>query len=441
MSSLFHKLYIATLICCLLFLAFIYGIVSAIFHLAPAPDIRIHAVNAYGHLAYLYEDLTDTKNQYTSTMWFEDASEPSGAIIHNATAMQPGLTLVSKNATAAVLMDSLGNIVHQWQCDFAEAFDEDDFAAFPQQPDMLHWHRTHLYPNGDLLANHDYVNHYPYGYGLVKLDKNSQVIWKYTGTAHHDFDFDDQGNIYTLVQEIGTTPIGNIQPPYIEDFAVVIDGVTGQEKRRFSIFRALKNSPYRSVFDRWQTTRHSEVTHTNAIRLIPPDWAAAAHIPRAKAGDLLISLRNPNALIIVDPIEQQVIWYGEGIWKQQHDPDFLPNGRVLLFDNQGLRGHPFGQSRVLEIDLFTHEIYWEYKGTSAEQIFDSWIRGAQQRLPNGNTLITESQRGRLLEVTPAGEIAWEYYNPDRAEYQGKPLRGMMTQAQRIPQDALSFLEN
>ena len=61
MPSFLHKAYIATLICCLLFLAFIYGIVSAIFHLAPAPDIRIHAVNAYGHLAYLYESLTDTK--------------------------------------------------------------------------------------------------------------------------------------------------------------------------------------------------------------------------------------------------------------------------------------------------------------------------------------------------------------------------------------------
>ena len=75
MPSLLHKAYIATLICCLLFLAFIYGVVSAIFHLAPAPDIRIHAVNAYGHLAYLYEDLTDTKNQFTSTMWFADASD------------------------------------------------------------------------------------------------------------------------------------------------------------------------------------------------------------------------------------------------------------------------------------------------------------------------------------------------------------------------------
>ena len=39
MLSFLHKAYIATLICCLLFLSFIYGIVSAIFHLAPTPDI------------------------------------------------------------------------------------------------------------------------------------------------------------------------------------------------------------------------------------------------------------------------------------------------------------------------------------------------------------------------------------------------------------------
>ena len=440
MARFLHKAYIAALVCGLVFLAFIYGAVSTIFNLAPVPDIRIHAVNAYGHLSHLYESLAGTRNQFTSSMWFEDAGAPSGAIVHDAAAMQPGLTLVSRNTTAAVLMDSFGNIVHQWRYDFSAVFDEDDFAVFPQQPDMLHWHRTHLYPNGDLLANHDYVNHYPYGYGLVRIDRSSQVIWKYTGTAHHDFDLDDQGNIHTLVQEIGTAPIGKIQPPYIEDFAVVVDAQTGKEMRRFSVFQALQNSPYRRVFDRWRTNRHGEVTHTNAIRLLPPEWAAAARIPRAKAGDLLISLRNPGALIIVDPVEQRVIWYGEGIWKRQHDPDPLPNGRVLLFDNQGVRG-PFGQSRVLEIDLFTHEVYWDYKGTGPGQIFDSGIRGAQQRLPNGNTLITESQRGRLIEVTPAGDIAWEYYNPDRAEYRGKRLRGMMTQARRIPRDALSFLDN
>ena len=54
-------------------------------------------------------------------------------------------------------------------------------------------------------------------------------------------------------------------------------------------------------------------------------------------------------------------------------------------------------------------------------------------------MITEWQGGRLLEVSRAGEIVWEYYNPDRAEYDGRALRGMMTQAQRIPEDAVHFL--
>lgn len=436
-----HKSYIATLLCCLLFLAYVYGVLSSIFHIPPADEMRLTAVNAFGHLIYLKESLTDSKNQYTSTMWFADASEPSGAIVHDAEAMQPGYTLVSKNKTAAVLIDLHGTILHEWKYDFAAVFDEQDFTVFPQQPDMLHWHRTWLYPNGDLLANHDYVNHYPYGYGLVKLDKHSNVIWKYTGTAHHDFDIDDQGNIYTLVQETGMEKIGNIAPPYIEDFAVVIDEATGREKRRFSLFKALKKSPYKHLFDEWTTTKHSEVTHTNAIRLVTDAFARNANIPRAKAGDLLISLRNPNAFIIVDPETETVLWYGEGIWKQQHDPDLLDNGRVVLFDNQGLAGSPYGQSRVLEVDLFTHEIYWEYKGTDEATYFDSWIRGAQHRLPNGNTLITESQGGRLLEVTREREIVWEYYNPDRTEYQGQTLRAMMTQAQRIPADAVSFLDH
>ena len=39
-------------------------------------------------------------------------------------------------------------------------------------------------------------------------------------------------------------------------------------------------------------------------------------------------------------------------------------------------------------------------------------RGAAQRLPNGNTLITESERGRVFEVTPQKEIVWEFWNPE-----------------------------
>src|SRR5258706_14516162 len=45
--------------------------------------------------------------------------------------------------------------------------------------------------------------------------------------------------------------------------------------------------------------------------------------------------------------------------------------------------------------------------------------GNAQRLPNGNTLITESSFGRFFEVTKEGEIVWEYVNP----FFGKPFFG------------------
>ena len=37
--------------------------------------------------------------------------------------------------------------------------------------------------------------------------------------------------------------------------------------------------------------------------------------------------------------------------------------------------------------------------------------GAQE-LPSGNVLVTESDRGRVIEVTPGGEVVWEFLNPD-----------------------------
>ena len=38
-----------------------------------------------------------------------------------------------------------------------------------------------------------------------------------------------------------------------------------------------------------------------------------------------------------------------GAWIGQHDPDILPNGNILLFDNDGELGEA-GRSRVVEVD-------------------------------------------------------------------------------------------
>ena len=81
---------------------------------------------------------------------------------------------------------------------------------------------------------------------------------------------------------------------------------------------------------------------------------------------------------------------------------------MLIYDNKWRSN----QSRILEFDPFTQQIYWTYTGTSEEPFYSS-IAGAYQRLPNGNTLILETETGRAFEVNPSGEIVWEFINPKR----------------------------
>ena len=109
----------------------------------------------------------------------------------------------------------------------------------------------------------------------------------------------------------------------------------------------------------------------------------------------------------------------------QHDAQIIPKGlpgagNLLVFDNQGAAGYPpapvslTGGSRVLEINPVTNEIVWQYSAANSGNAgwsFRSTHISNARRLPNGNTFIDEGQIGRFFQVTPAGEIVWEYVNP------------------------------
>ena len=108
----------------------------------------------------------------------------------------------------------------------------------------------------------------------------------------------------------------------------------------------------------------------------------------------------------------RVIWrLGPPTLAGQHAPTPLPNGNILIFDNGPDRlDQPFPFSRVIEVNPATNQIAWKYQEASTDNFYSSRISTAQ-RLPNGNTLINEGLFGRLFEVTPVGEVVWEYVNP------------------------------
>ncbi len=61
-------------------------------------------------------------------------------------------------------------------------------------------------------------------------------------------------------------------------------------------------------------------------------------------------------------------------------------------------------------DTISNQIVWSYRPPVPAALYSSYISGAQ-RLSNGNTLVCSGGHGHFFEVTPDGEVVWEYVNP------------------------------
>jgi hypothetical protein len=118
-----------------------------------------------------------------------------------------------------------------------------------------------------------------------------------------------------------------------------------------------------------------DALHSNSLDVLTEQ--TARFIPGAKPGNVLLSIRNLDMLVVMDLDSDTIVWAVRGTWRAQHDAKMLTNGRILLFDNQGgLMKH--GKSRVLEIAPDTGAIVWSFDGTDKDPL-DSEIRGGAPR--------------------------------------------------------------
>jgi hypothetical protein len=155
-----------------------------------------------------------------------------------------------------------------------------------------------------------------------------------------------------------------------------------------------------------QGVTYYDYFHLNTITVLPPTPLGDVD-PRFRPGYLLICFRRVNQIGVLDMNSKQVLWaWGEGELEWPHHPTMLPDGKILVFDNGVKRGY----SRVIELDPRTGRIEWEYTGSPPEGFF-TFAKGSAQRLANGNTLISEGDKGRAFEITREGEVVWEWLNP------------------------------
>jgi hypothetical protein len=413
-ESLGRNAYIATCFVAIGFLSFVAGSVATLSESGPGRVVE----DAYRAGSALYSKLTQYNDPLQFDLWRPARTDERGVTTYQPDKVQPGLTLyTSGHAPKAYLVDMDGRIVQEWGMPFSAIWDKSAAVKKPQPDSHVYIEKAVPFPNGDLLAVYAAVGDTPWGYGLVKMDKDSKVIWKYLAHAHHDVDIAPDGRIFALTQEIGKDDIkqyAHLKAPRIDDYVAILSP-EGKELRKIRIIDVLLRSPYARLLDMvpWYIAKGAgDYLHTNSIEVL--DGSGASKLPQANAGRLLLSFREINTIAIMDVEREEIVWAMRGPWLRQHDPDLLPNGNILLFDNQGGAGNPGGMTRVLEIDPLTQQIVWSYAGTQ-EQPFESEVRSSQERLANGNTLITESDGGRLFEVTPQGEIVWNYVNPVRGK--------------------------
>lgn len=354
-----------------------------------------------------------------------EATGAFGVTIHDADRAWEGHNFyTSGHFPGAVLMDMKGNVLHTWECPFLD--------AFPGRADILEpdrsnrWRYAYLFENGDVLGIYE-------GLGLVKLDKDSNIIWAHQGNEHHDLKVAEDGRIFVLSREAHIVKWLNMKDPILEDYITILDA-DGNQLRRFSLLQALKTSRFTNIIKTSGMEKKGDIFHTNALEIL--DGSMADRIPAFKKGNILTSFRRLDTIAVIDVELEEVVWTQFGMWLAQHDPTPLENGNLLVFDN---RGHN-KQSKVIEYDPTSMEPVWIYAGDN-EHPFFTGAGGANQRLPNGNTLITETDYGRAFEVTRGGDIVWEYRNPERAGETGGLIASIFEMI-RLPTDfPLDWLES
>jgi hypothetical protein len=440
--------------------------------MATLSTLGVAGLGYLGGAAVMYYELPScdflNKSFAGAIAWYErgrstlpsHSGAPSSAPLAKVTVDQAdktydGFTLYTGTDSArATLLDMRGNVVHRWELPFRQAWPKAPHVNDPLPDDHIHWFHCHLYANGDLLAIYHADGDTPYGYGLVKVDKDSKLLWSYANHVHHSLDVGEDGTIYTLTQKIIAEPPAGLEflsMPCLTDSLVVL-AADGRELETIPLLEAFVPSLYAPMLDsipKHLTLRYPggdpapsrsqrrafrrDLLHTNSAKIL--SRALAPKFPAFQSGQVLLSLRNLDALVVLDLPTRRVVWAAQGIWQTQHDADFLDNGHLLLYDNGG---SPRG-ARILEYDPLTQAIPWLYAGEKKRR-FQARFRGATQRLPNGNTLIVDPDDCWLFEVTPDKELVWESVLSPAVSQSVSSSVQAINHARRYRADELTFLK-
>lgn len=330
-----------------------------------------------------------------------------------------GYTLITPiGGNLTCLLDEDGLIVHQWHMPgFRPGY-------------------GYLLPGGNLLVRGQPLDQSGAGVAtaggradiLVELDWKGKELWRWEHPAfHHDMCRLPNGNTLVIIWEQMPEDLARKIKGFIESdlssrltedeehLRFLMKGLgVGGRPRDLSGFlgdAVMEITPEGKPVHTWHAWEHLDPeTDIVCCREFRHEWSHANSVEAGPDGDVLISFRELSTVMRISWPKGRVLWkWGGGKISHQHDASFATPESMLLFDNGA--HHPIvPRSRVIEVDMKTDRVVWQYYPEHVFSLFSGHIAGAE-RLWNGNTLICEGQSGRIFEVTPDGDICWEWVSP------------------------------
>lgn len=177
----------------------------------------------------------------------------------------------------------------------------------------------------------------------------------------------------------------------------IISEITGADLVRWGwrdglhLFEARRSAPYTEDTFSPETLAesfHFDPFHLNKVDVL--DAARAVAYPMFEEGDLLISMRELDLVVVVRPGSEQIVWWRYGLTSAQHDATFVDGG-IEVFDNEFASMPP--APRIVRLDL---------EAQAAETVFDlsRWkmemrVKGNFER--NGTELlVVDDDAGRMI---------------------------------------------
>jgi len=376
--------------------------------------------------------------------------------------------LYPQNQSDAFLLNSCGQIVHQWD-----------------GPDGYRNHNTcYVQENGDLIRTLRKDDGFAFiwevsGETLVEcVTWGNELKWSFfyldeSSRLHHDIEPTPYGTVLLIswdhhsveeAVENGRDSTLFTQPAFSPDKVIeydpVLDSIIWEWKAWDHLvqdrdpqkpnFGIIKDNPNRININWENNFGRADWMHVNSIDYNPFLDQIMINVPTfneiwiidhsttteeaktssggnsGKGGDLLWRWGNPQTYNRGNDSDQKLFFQHDALWALDYltetDNDY---GNISIFNNQKEVGHSFVGMIKPELDSSTYlynisvdstftpiDFYYEWSHPEPNLISSNG-QSSMQILPNGNKLICSGRNGISIELTPEEEVIWIYKTPFR----------------------------